>query len=113
MTRPASARAIQGSGEGETPSRPAGRARSRLWWFASIGAFVLTLWALVLDLTTFAINDYTNILVMAIACACGAMVLIGACWRRMTVVGRGIAGIVLVGDLWVLVDAGGRRLLGW
>ncbi len=83
---------------------------------ASVGfvvALAFTLLSLFLNLVTFATNDYTPIVMRAIASAALAMLLIGLLWKRMPMPSRVIAGVLLLANAWTILDGGGRRLMGW
>ena len=73
-------------------------------------AFLMTLWAAMLNTVTFATNDYTRIGLEAIACAAGATVLLVLAWPRMGWPGRLGVGLLAAINVWTLLDAGGRRL---
>ncbi len=85
-------------------------------FLAYVGALLLTIYAFAINSITFATNDYTSIVVQAVACAAVAIVLVVVAWRRIPPAGRAIATLLVLANLWTLVDAGGRRLpslLGW
>lgn len=89
------------------------RKSSKLAFVAYICALFMTLWAVLLDITTFATNDYTWILIQAMSFAAGAMVLLLIAWRRIPIPGRAIAAVLILVDCWVLWNAGVERLLQW
>jgi len=99
------------NGNGEVTGRRASGQTSA--FVAYILALLATMYAAVLDLATFATNDYTWILIRSMGCAAAAIVLLLVSWRRMPGPGRGIAASLMLVDLWVLWNAGVERLLQW
>ncbi len=94
----------------------AGNRNSLSGFLAHTGAMLLTLYALMINNITVATNDYTSIVIQAIACSCVAILLVVVAWRRVPTVGRATAVPFVLANLWTLLDAGGRRLpalLGW
>ena len=92
------------------------RSHSLSGFLAYVGALLLTVYAFAINSMTFATNDYTIIVFQAVACAAVAILLVVAAWRRIPPAGRAIAAVLVLANLWTLVDAGGRRLpsvLGW
>ncbi|MCA8953926.1 MAG: hypothetical protein KDE27_30730 [Planctomycetes bacterium] len=76
-------------------------------------ALLSTIAATLLDVTTFATNDYTTILQVAIACALGSMLLLALAARAMPWPGQLAALGLAAVDAFVVWNAGVERLLGW
>ena len=94
-------------------SPPVARSRTPRWvpW-AYMLAQLLTAWALVLDVATFATNDYTAILLQAIGCAFASAVLVALVVRHVPLFHRTFCGGLVLLDVYVVWNAG-ERLLGW
>lgn len=71
---------------------------------------VLALVALCVELTTFATQDYTPILAVAIGCASVSLLVLAFGGRRARWVGRGVVLVFALVDVAVVADAV-RRLL--
>lgn len=95
-----------------TSHRAVVRKVDKLAFTAYMGALLMTIWAALLVVTTFATNDYTWILIQAISFAAGAVMLLVWAWTRMPVQGREIAALLILVDGYVMANAAGR-LLHW
>ena len=83
---------------------------------AHTGALLLTLYAFMINNITVATNNYTSIVIQAVACSSVAILLVVVAWRRIPPAGRATAAVFVLANFWTLFDAGGRRLpavLGW
>jgi hypothetical protein len=79
-------------------------------------ALACTFVAAVADNITIAGNDYTAIVVLAVATALAALILVGVGWSSMSVPLRALSLAIVIMCGWTLCDAAGRRLpavLGW
>jgi len=77
------------------------------------GSFLMTGFAVVNDNVTLTTGDHTAVCVLACGGATVAIALAALAWRKMTAFRRYCMALFLVVDGWVLLDAGGLRLLGW
>lgn len=75
-------------------------------------ALLLTIVAVLLDVTTFATNDYTAILWTAIAWAATSALLLALAVRAMPRPGRFALLVLAVVDTFVVWNTGVERLLG-
>ena len=78
-------------------------------WWCDV-ALVLTLVALFCNNVSFAKNDFLPEVTTAIACSIAAILAVLLGWKRMTGFGRVLATVLVLADVWTLIDAGGRRL---
>ena len=91
-------------------------ARQSLWSALALVAVLMTLYALAINNITFASDDYTSIVMQAVAVAGLAQIVVVAIWRRVPRAVRAMLALCVLANLWTLVDAGGRRLpavMGW
>lgn len=96
----------------QNPSRP----KNRLAYFGYLTALFLTLYGLFFNNVTFATNDYTAIVIQALAASIIASLLLVFCWLRMPTPGRVVSVFLLLANVQTIMDAGFRRLphcLGW
>ena len=85
-------------------------------FLAHTGALLLTLYAFGINNISVATNNFTSIVIQAVACSSVAILLVVVAWRRIPPVGRATAALFVLANLWTLFDAGVRRLpavLGW
>ena len=88
----------------------------RIPWYSALAfhaALLLTIAAVLLHVTTFATNDYTQILMTAVGCAIASMLMLVLAAIRLPRPGRLFALAVGAADAWVIWGAGAERLLGW
>jgi len=78
-----------------------------------MAAQLLTAWALLLDVATFATNDYRLILLQAIGCAVIAMLLVALVFHRVPRFHRPVCVVLVFVDLFVIWNAAFERGLAW
>jgi uncharacterized membrane protein YdcZ (DUF606 family) len=93
-----------------SPDQPETQPKNRLAYFGYLAAFFLTLYGLLLNNVTFATNDYTAIVVQALAASIVASLLFVICWLRMPTSRRVVSVFLLLANAWTIMDAGFRRL---
>ena len=95
-------------------ARPTGGKFAQLVTISAALFFGLT--GTLLNTITFATNDYTSIVLQALCFAVLGLALTARCWSRASFTLRAVLALVVVGDVFTVIDAGGRRLpsiLGW